>query len=231
MNEHQQCLVEKATERPNGMLPKRIAFLMPAALLALPMLALLLLTSCQPSEPSRSPAPPPQHTGSVDRPTGPNDAADPKLEGDRDAEPETVRRPPAAPPSSPPVASDWPTQVRIETNRDVYAPLDPIYVTLINESPYPVYVCPREVEGWYEPVGDWNGSYGMGVDCGGNWPTRETVIEDMRRVGPGVTFHDTLHVNARAYEGRWRVAYTLLDEQGEPLPWGYRVSEFRVVHE
>ena len=126
-------------------------------------------------------------------------------------------------------AADARPHVRVTTDREVYAPLDPIYVTLVNEGSYPVHVCTRVVEGWREETGGWSLSYGSLYDCGGDFPTRETVIKDMEQVRPGAAFRDTFV--ASTYEGRWQVAYTLLDDHGGMLPWGRPVSEFRVVHE
>ena len=122
-------------------------------------------------------------------------------------------------------------RVRVETERQAYAPLDLVRVTVTNRGDEAVYldVCSGGIEGFYDAVGDWNGSYGMARICA-PFATREDVVEHMRRIEPSRSVVDTLHVNAYAYEGRWRVYYNVLDSEGGRLPDGRVTSnEFGVV--
>ncbi len=98
----------------------------------------------------------------------------------------------------------------VRTDREAYQPGDLILVEIRNTSDRTILYHCAGVDGEH-PVWGWNGSYGMST-CAS---IRESPRA--RRLLPRSAVRDTLHVNACAYSGRWRVTAEMTDENGHAL--------------
>ncbi len=117
----------------------------------------------------------------------------------------------------------------ILTDRADYQPGDVVIITVRNDTEQDFYDdhCSGSVEGFYHPVGGWNGSFGMARIC--LWPDPAAWRSYSRRIAPQTTHRDTMWVNSSAYEGDWRVHLRLRDSVGTILPESASVSNtFRV---
>jgi hypothetical protein len=100
--------------------------------------------------------------------------------------------------------------LRVETDRSLYAPGASVIVTTTNSTDRTLYCdhCAGEVQG-LELLGEWNGSYGMARGCLRGFAPAAPVA-----IAPGARHVDTMHINEFAYTGTWRAVLRFTDDAG-----------------
>ena len=105
--------------------------------------------------------------------------------------------------------------MEISTDRDEYAPGDPLYLRVANHGEAAVYLdpCHFQIEGRVRE-GYWSGSFGYG---GCFYTETPAGPNQLVAIVPGGSFLDTLPINGRAYRGSWRAHLRLVDSDGARL--------------
>ncbi len=118
--------------------------------------------------------------------------------------------------------------VQVLTDRDHYTYLDPVLVTVVNETADSVYqeLCEGALEGYGNDGYTWSASYGEVHSCAN---PAGVAISRRRPVPPHGAVSDTFFISALAYSGRWRINLGIYDAAGVKLPETQRISkEFTV---